>query len=168
MKNFYSLATILLAIALVGVSAAPVGERKAKQLKECHPRCGYLFWHVAGQCQSDGRCLCWWGWTGENAQYINGGPLNNRILADFCTEPCHFTHDYRNPKCVQGKDVVHTTKATPTTTTTTPTTTTTTPTTTTTTTPTTTTTTTTTTTPTTTTTTTTPTTTTTTTTKAPC
>ena len=62
---------------------------------KCHQKCGTGVHHAAGKCQSNGVCLCWWGWTGDNARYINGGKLNNRILADFCTRPCHFTHVVR-------------------------------------------------------------------------
>ena len=60
--------------------------------KRCNLKCGTGKYHAAGKCQNNGDCLCWWGWTGNNARYINGGKLNNRILADFCTRPCHFTH----------------------------------------------------------------------------
>ena len=74
----------------------------------CHIFCGVSVWWNAGICQKDGRCLCWWGWTGPNGVYIDGGPQNNLILADYCTEPCHYTHDYRNPSC--GSDS-NTTKA---------------------------------------------------------
>ena len=65
----------------------------------CHIFCGRSVWWNAGICQEDGRCLCWWGWTGPNGVYIDGGPRNNLILADYCTEPCHYTHDYRNLAC---------------------------------------------------------------------
>lgn len=65
----------------------------------CHIFCGISVWWNAGICQKDGRCLCWWGWTGPNGVYIDGGPRNNLILADYCTEPCHYTHDYRNLRC---------------------------------------------------------------------
>lgn len=65
----------------------------------CHIFCGISVWWNAGICQKDGRCLCWWGWTGPNGVYIDGGPRNNLILADYCTEPCHYTHDYRNLSC---------------------------------------------------------------------
>ena len=33
-----------------------------------------------GTCQSNGRCFCWWGWTGPNATYITSGKDKNRIL----------------------------------------------------------------------------------------
>ena len=142
-KSSISLILVLFVVAFT--SAKPLHENEV--VARCHPRCAYLYWHEAGRCQPNGRCLCKWGWTGPNPTYINGGELHNYILADYCSEPCHFTHDYRNPiidKCKPTPPKRTTTTAPPTTTTTTPTTTTTT------------------------TTTTTPTTTTTTTTRAPC
>ena len=42
----------------------------------CDPRCT----SGQGACQSDGRCLCWWGWTGPNAVYLVSGSFKNRIL----------------------------------------------------------------------------------------
>ena len=36
--------------------------------------------HSAGKCLSNGRCLCWWGWTGSGACYVDGGVYNNRII----------------------------------------------------------------------------------------
>ncbi|KAK3755610.1 hypothetical protein QZH41_017602, partial [Actinostola sp. cb2023] len=66
-------------------------------LKSCDPKCESF--PGQGQCQSDGRCLCWWGWTGPNATYIVTGNLTNRIMADYCTESCHYTHDYLNTSC---------------------------------------------------------------------
>ena len=37
-------------------------------------------YHSAGKCLSNGRCLCWWGWTGSGACYVYGGTYNNRII----------------------------------------------------------------------------------------
>lgn len=42
----------------------------------CDPKCEKF---GQGKCQSDGSCLCWWGWTGPNATYITTGNLTNRI-----------------------------------------------------------------------------------------
>lgn len=67
----------------------------------CDPLCGTGTYHSAGKCLSNGRCLCWWGWTGSNACYIDGGSYNNRIIADRCTKACHYTHDHRNINCTK-------------------------------------------------------------------
>lgn len=37
-------------------------------------------YHSTGKCLSNGRCLCWWGWTGSGACYVDGGAYNNRII----------------------------------------------------------------------------------------
>ena len=37
-------------------------------------------YHSAGKCLSNGRCLCWWGWTGSGACYVDGGAYKNRII----------------------------------------------------------------------------------------
>ena len=58
----------------------------------CNPLCGGIGFHNIGVCQTDGRCLCWWGWTGPNSNYINQGVNRNRILADHCTEQCFHNH----------------------------------------------------------------------------
>jgi len=79
MKSYIPLTLVLLAVFAANISAKPLSYYRG-EVRQCHPRCGYLFWHVAGQCQPDGRCLCWWGWTGPNARYVDGGPLHNRIL----------------------------------------------------------------------------------------
>ena len=80
---------------------------------DCHPLCEITVWWRAGVCQQNGRCLCRWGWTGPRAVYVNVGKLKNFILADYCIYPCHFTHDYRNPKCgVTSKPSSITTSAT--------------------------------------------------------
>lgn len=42
----------------------------------CDPKCK----GGQGICQSNGRCFCWWGWTGPHATYIMSGPNKNRIL----------------------------------------------------------------------------------------
>ncbi|XP_012565032.2 uncharacterized protein LOC105849237 [Hydra vulgaris] len=75
-------------------------EFSTKTIKNCHQNCGYRFWHTAGTCLPSGQCRCRWGWTGPNAKYIDGGKYNNQILADYCTIPCHFTFDFRNPRCI--------------------------------------------------------------------
>ncbi|KAJ7386400.1 hypothetical protein OS493_008524 [Desmophyllum pertusum] len=68
----------------------------------CDPLCGTGSYYGRGTCKSNGRCLCWWGWTGPNACYVDGGTYNNRILADRCVDACHYTHDYRNYNCIKG------------------------------------------------------------------
>lgn len=43
--------------------------------------CDFIgIYHSAGKCLSNGRCLCWWGWTGSGACYVDGGAYNNRII----------------------------------------------------------------------------------------
>ena len=49
-------------------------------------------YHSAGKCLSNGRCLCWWGWTGSGACYVDGGAYNNRIIVSadligYSTDP---------------------------------------------------------------------------------
>ena len=83
-------------------------EKSVCNYVDCHPLCGVTVWWRAGVCQQNGRCLCRWGWTGPRAVYVNVGKLKNFILADYCINPCHFTHDYRNPEC-GGTDVIPTT-----------------------------------------------------------
>ena len=44
------------------------------------------------------KCLCKWGWTGPNAQRVIAPNevsewSRNRIRADNCKTPCHYTHD---------------------------------------------------------------------------
>ena len=43
---------------------------------KCSPLCGTGVYWNAGKCLPSGRCLCFWGWTGPNAQYTT----NNKIL----------------------------------------------------------------------------------------
>ena len=45
------------------------------------------------------KCLCNWGWTGANAQRVIAPNevsawSRNRIRADDCKTPCHYTHDF--------------------------------------------------------------------------
>lgn len=62
--------------------------------KECNLRCGASPWHIAGRCdRNTGRCLCYYGWTGPNSRFRPG--TLNIIEADYCTEACHYTHDYK-------------------------------------------------------------------------
>ncbi|CAB4027859.1 multiple epidermal growth factor-like domains 11, partial [Paramuricea clavata] len=86
--------------------------------KPCDPKCGNPPYHGRGICLSDGRCLCWWGWTGPNACYVEDGTYRNRIIADYCAKACHFTPYVRNPKCLNGswdgEQVTKTTKKAPT------------------------------------------------------
>ena len=67
----------------------------------CDPLCEAIGFHDTGICQIDGRCLCWWGWTGPNAVYINEGVYTNRILADHCTARCRYNHAAQNPECAK-------------------------------------------------------------------
>ncbi|XP_062519749.1 mucin-7-like isoform X2 [Corticium candelabrum] len=65
----------------------------------CNSRCGTGIYHAVGSCQSSGRCLCWWGFTGPNAVYVVNGNLHHRILADHCTVACTYNHVYYNKQC---------------------------------------------------------------------
>ena len=86
------------------------------EAQSCNPLC--QFPHV---CQADsGKCLCVVGWTGPRAFYIEG----NRVLADYCTQPCFYNQFVQSSRCAS---TTTTTTTTPTTTSTTTTTTTTTP-----------------------------------------
>eukprot|EP00118_Oscarella_pearsei_P022932 m.269252 g.269252 ORF g.269252 m.269252 type:complete len:104 (+) comp40534_c1_seq41:1575-1886(+) len=69
------------------------------QAQACNPRCGAGVYWAAGKCQSDGRCLCWWGWTGPNGQYIVSGQNHHRIKADYCETACNYNNAYYNPSC---------------------------------------------------------------------
>merc|ERR1712189_156422 len=73
-----------------------VHETSALAVNGCHKRCGTP--HGTGVCQKDGQCLCWWGWTRPNSKYLP----SNRIVADFCSIPCHYTHVFKNRKCVDN------------------------------------------------------------------
>ena len=45
-------------------------------------------YHSTGKCLSNGRCLCWWGWTGSGACYVYGGAYNNRIIVSVNLIEC--------------------------------------------------------------------------------
>ena len=109
---------------LISFMKLVVETRSLRKRRACHVLCGASVQWNAGVCQLNGACLCRWGWTGPKGVYINVGAEPNLILADYCTRPCHFTHDFRNRTC--GFDPSSTTP-TPTTVTTTQTTSTTTP-----------------------------------------
>ena len=49
----------------------------ASSASACDPQCAG---GGQGTCRSDGRCFCWWGWTGPNAVYITSGLNKNRIV----------------------------------------------------------------------------------------
>ena len=66
----------------------------------CHPNCEQPSTPGTGVCRPDGRCDCWWGWTGPGAQWNStnvdsNGIVSNRINALYCTQRCHYTQDYR-------------------------------------------------------------------------
>lgn len=56
------------------------------------------------------KCLCMYGWTGPNAEWVpdTSDPAwgKNRIRADNCLEPCHYTHHVRNQTCVHHVDPI--------------------------------------------------------------
>ena len=86
------------------------------EAQSCNPLC--QFPHV---CQADsGKCLCVVGWTGPRAFYIEG----NRVLADYCTQPCFYNQFVQSSRCASTTTTTTTTPTTTSTTTTTTTTTT--------------------------------------------
>ena len=67
-------------------------------------------------CQADsGKCLCVVGRTGPGTVYIEG----NRVLADYCTQPCFYNQFVQSSRCVSTTTTTTTTPTTTTTTTTT-------------------------------------------------
>lgn len=64
----------------------------------CGDKCGTP--HGTGSCQSDGKCLCWYGWTGPSASFVKSGSNKGKVKADHCQWACHWTHDYQNADCV--------------------------------------------------------------------
>ena len=54
----------------------------ARSDESCDDRCGTGIYADKGKCQTDGRCLCEYGWTGPNAAYVPGSA--NQIVADYC------------------------------------------------------------------------------------
>ena len=86
------------------------------EAQSCNPLCEFP--HV---CQADsGKCLCVVGWTGPSAVYIEG----NRVLADYCTQPCFYNQFVQSSRCASTTTTTTTTPTTTSTTTTTTTTTT--------------------------------------------
>lgn len=77
-------------------------KQKGNFVKECDSKCGKGIFYGTGECQENGQCLCWWGWTGPGAKYVSGGATDKRITADQCTMRCHYTHDYSNPLCASN------------------------------------------------------------------
>jgi hypothetical protein len=67
----------------------------------CDPRCSTDIYNKAGTCLDKGRCLCKFGWTGPNAQYVASGPNKGQIVADFCSVDCPYTPDHQNPDCLR-------------------------------------------------------------------
>lgn len=94
MKSLTQLVKVLIVISYV---LAVFGQRRPST---CTELCGTGIFHAAGICQVNGQYLCWWGWTGPNAVYIDEGEYKNRIVADYCRIPCHYTHDHRNQQCL--------------------------------------------------------------------
>ncbi|XP_065052435.1 uncharacterized protein LOC135681760 [Rhopilema esculentum] len=66
--------------------------------KACSDKCGTPY--GTGTCQSDGKCLCHWGWTGPRSSYLSSG----QIEAEHCQWACHYTHVYKNPNCTDDDD----------------------------------------------------------------
>ena len=50
------------------------------QNKNCYNNLYSAPYQGKGQCLSSGRCLCWWGWTGPNACYVEKGTFTNRLI----------------------------------------------------------------------------------------
>lgn len=90
-----SIAFILLLIVVATVNVA-----WATTSASCDPSCGF----PTGTCQSDGQCLCWWGWTGPHTNltsvYVSSGENQGRVLtSEGCTFNCTYTLGYENPAC---------------------------------------------------------------------
>ena len=82
------------------INLGPVAPPAIPPAKPCHKLCQPNVYRSKCQ-QPSGRCLCFYGWTGPNANYNTGdGIEKTKILADYCQTPCHYTHDYSNPACV--------------------------------------------------------------------
>ena len=69
---------------------------KCSKCTECHDNLQF------GLCidgAKTSKCLCKWGWTGQNAfKVVVANEVSewsrNRIRADSCKIPCHYTHDF--------------------------------------------------------------------------
>eukprot|EP00795_Rhopilema_esculentum_P013465 gene13465-4343_t len=96
--------------------------------KACSDKCGTPY--GTGTCQSDGKCLCHWGWTGPRSSYLSSGQIefmkvqvrdkDGRLYetpclfvyilslsdktAEHCQWACHYTHVYKNPNCTDDDD----------------------------------------------------------------
>eukprot|EP00112_Aurelia_sp_Birch-Aquarium-sp1_P010106 Seg2175.6 transcript_id=Seg2175.6/GoldUCD/mRNA.D3Y31 product="hypothetical protein" protein_id=Seg2175.6/GoldUCD/D3Y31 len=69
----------------------------AHAVQSCSPDCGKTF--GTGSCLSDGKCLCYWGFTGPSAKYKKHGSYM-KIEANHCEWICSWTHDLQNAECV--------------------------------------------------------------------
>ena len=69
---------------------------KCHRCAECHDNLQFGLC-ITGAAAS--KCLCNWGWTGPHAQRVIApndvsAYSRNRIRADDCKTPCHYTHDF--------------------------------------------------------------------------
>jgi len=78
---------------------------ECSECSACHDNLQY------GQCikgATKAKCLCNWGWTGQNAERVpdyEGGSSRfgiNRIRADDCKTPCHYEPNRWNSACAPG------------------------------------------------------------------
>ena len=107
MKNLILFGRLFLALWFIAIDVPSV------DAESCNPLCEFP--HMCQEAM--GKCLCVVGWTGPDAFYIEG----NRVLADYCNRPCHYTPVVKNPGCAADAPPTTTTTTTtpPTTTTTT-------------------------------------------------
>jgi hypothetical protein len=98
-----SISLILLLFVAAALNVAWVAH--SISIASCDPTCGTGIYHGTGVCQSDGQCLCVFGWTGpsgnKTSHYIpKGQPNASQILTtEGCTAPCANTPDYQDPAC---------------------------------------------------------------------
>ena len=105
MRNLLLLGRVFVALwfiaALLDVPSADADRAPI----DCNSLCEYPH-----NCQADsGKCLCYVGWTGPNAFYID---VENRVLADYCIESCFYNQFFRNLTCAADAPPATTTKTT--------------------------------------------------------
>ena len=98
MKNLILIGRLFLALWFITIDVPSV------DAESCNPLCEFP--HMCQEAM--GKCLCAVGWTGPNAFYIEG----NRVLADYCTQPCHYTPIVKNLECAADAPPTTTTTTT--------------------------------------------------------
>eukprot|EP00111_Clytia_hemisphaerica_P005405 TCONS_00015622-protein len=115
---FVSLLVVTIATGLVDASNIEFCEGTGYQCSR-HAQCWPGGWRI-DDIVTGPKCLCKYGWVGNNAVYDNN-PLSskmNLIRADGCSVACHYTPYVRNTQCAsEGLPTTTATTTTPTTTT---------------------------------------------------